>query len=210
MEAMLSDVIGLLVCACCGVVTDLNIVLLSNSSRLIMAISESSGNLRQFIPDAEQMHAHEVLRAGVLGAAVVWFWILLVGAVNGGPLRLATLIGGSFTSVVSGQSAPQWVAVAVFTVFHLAVWLGIAELSVIVIQAAARTPAVLMLAAVVGILLLLAIAGVTAMFESGGLGATFAWPAIYMGSILGLCVMWWYLLRKHPEVRAELAHVNDD
>jgi hypothetical protein len=175
-----------------------------------MATSESSGNIRQFIPDAEQMHTHEVVRAGVLGAAVVWFWILLVGAVNGDPLRLASLIGGSFTSVVSDQSAPQWVAVVVFTVFHLAVWLGIAELSVIVIQVAARTPAVLMLAVVVGILLLLGIAGVTTMFGISGLGAAFAWPAIYMGSILGLCVMWWYLLRKHPEVRAELAHIDDE
>ena len=175
-----------------------------------MAITESSGNLSHFIPDAEQGHTHEVVRAGVLGAAVVWFWILLVGAVNGDPLRLASLIGGSFTSVVSDQSAPQWVAVVVFTVFHLAVWLGIAELCVIVIEVAARSPAVLMLAAVVGILLLLAIAGVTTMFGSGGLGAAFAWPAIYMGSILGLCVTWWYLLREHPEVRAEFAHVDDD
>lgn len=174
-----------------------------------MAISESSGNPRQFIPDVEQMHPHEVVHAGVLGAAAVWFWVLLVGAVNGDPLRFATLIGGSFTSVVSGQPAPQWVAVAVFTLFHLAVWLGIAELSVIVIQAAARTPSLLMLAAVVGILLLLAVAGVATMFGSGGLGAAFAWPAIYLGSILGVCVMWWYLLRKHPEVRTELAHVND-
>ena len=79
----------------------------------------------------------------------------------------------------------------------------------IVIQAAARTPAVLMLAIVVGILLLLGIAGVTTMFGSAGLGAAFAWPAIYMGSFLGLSVTWWYLLRKHPEVRAEFAHVDD-
>lgn len=175
-----------------------------------MTISESSGNLRQFIPDAEPVHTHEALRSGVLGAVVVWFWILLIGALNGDPLRLASLIGGSFTSVVSGQSTPQWVAVVVFTVFHFAVWLGIADLSVIVIQVAARTPAVLMLAAFIGILLLLAIAGVTTMFGSGGLGAAFAWPAIYMGSFLGLCVMWWYLLRKHPEVRTEFARVNDD
>ncbi len=175
-----------------------------------MAISESSGNLRQFIPDAEQVHSHEVVRAGVLAAAVVWLWVLLVGAVNGDPLRLASLIGGSFTSVVSGQSTPQWVAVVVFTVFHFAAWLGIADLSVIVIQVAARSPAVLMRAAFVAILLVLAVAGVTTMFGSGGLGAAFAWPAIYMGSILGLGVMWWYLLRQHPEVRVELAHVNDD
>ncbi|HEY9450767.1 MAG TPA: hypothetical protein VIQ60_13530 [Gemmatimonadaceae bacterium] len=174
-----------------------------------MAISESSADFRQFIPDSERTHTHEAVRAGVLGAVVVWLWILLIGILNGAPLRLASLIGGGLTSVVSGPSAPQWVAVSVFTVFHFVVWLGIAELGVVVLQAAARTPAVLMLAAVVGILLLLAIAGVTTMFGSSGLGAGFAWQAIYAGSMLGLCAMWWYLLRNHPEVRAELAHVDD-
>ena len=174
-----------------------------------MAISGSSADVSQFIPDSERTHTHEAVRAGMLGAVVVWLWILLIGTLNGDPLRLASLIGGGLTSVVSGPSTPQWVAVSVFTVFHFVVWWGLAELSVVVIQAAARTPAVLMLAAVVGILLLLAIAGVTTMFGSSGLGAGFAWQAIYAGSMLGLCAMWWYLLRNHPEVRADLAHVDD-
>jgi hypothetical protein len=78
------------------------------------------------------------------------------------------------------------------------------------LRTAVRTPAVLLLAAVVTILLLLALVGVTMIFASEGLGGGFAWLAIYVGSILGLGATAWYLLRWHPEVRTELAHVDDD
>jgi H+/Cl- antiporter ClcA len=81
---------------------------------------------------------------------------------------------------------------------------------VIVLRVAVKTPAVLLLAAVVTILVLLALIGITMIFASGGLGGRFAWPSIYVGSILGLAATGGYLLRWHPEVRTELAHVDDD
>ena len=98
----------------------------------------------------------------------------------------------------------------VFTVFHFVVWFGIAQVMAIVLRVAVRTPAVLMLAAVVTILLLLALVGITMIFASEGLGGGFAWPAIYIGSILGLVATASYILHWHPEVRTELAHVDDD
>lgn len=175
-----------------------------------MALSGAHGNVRHFMAVPERAHSHEVLRAGVLGAAVVWLWILLIGALNDAPLRLATLIGGGLTHIVRVPDAPDWIAVVVFTVFHFVAWLGIAEVMAIVLRVAIRTPAVLLLAAVVTILVLLALVGITMIFASEGLGGGFAWPAIYVGSILGLVATAWYILRWHPEVRTELAHVDDD
>lgn len=175
-----------------------------------MAISGAHGNVRHFVPGPGPAHSHEVLRAGALGAAVVWLWIFIIGALNGAPLRLATLIGSGLTHVVRVASAPQWVAVVVFTIFHFVVWCGIAGVMTVVLRVALRTPAVLLLAIVVTILVLLALVGVTTIFASEGLGGGFAWPAIYLGSILGLAATAWYLLRWHPEVRTELAHVDDD
>lgn len=175
-----------------------------------MAISGTHGKVSHFMADHQRAPSHEMLRAGALGAAVVWFWILIIGALNGAPLRLATLIGGGLTHIVRVPSTPEWVAVVVFTVFHFVVWFGIAEVITVVLRTAVRTPAVLLLAAVVTILLLLALVGVTMIFASDGLGGGFAWLAIYVGSILGLAATSWYLLRWHPEVRTELAHVDDD
>jgi hypothetical protein len=175
-----------------------------------MAISRAHGNVSHFMAGVERRHPHEVLPAGALGAAVVWLWILLIGAINGTPLRLATLIGSGLTHIVRVPSAPEWVAVVVFTIFHFVVWLGIAEVMTVVLRVAVHTPAVLLLAAVVTILLLLALVGITMIFASDGLGAGFAWLAIYAGSILGLATTAWYILRCHPEVRTELAHVDDD
>ncbi len=175
-----------------------------------MAISGTHGDVTELVAGAEDAHSHEVLRAGALGAAVVWLWILLIGALNGTPLRLATLIGDGLMSVVGAGSAPEWVAVVVFTVFHFVVWLGLAGVVAVVLRVAAGTPAVLLLAAVVAILLLLALVGVTMIFASEGLGDVFAWSAIYAGSIIGLATTAWYILHHHPEVRSELAHVDDD
>lgn len=175
-----------------------------------MAISGTHGNVSHFMAEPQRAHAHEVLRAGALGAAVVWLWILFIGALNGAPLRLATLIGSGLTHVVRVPSTPEWVAVVVFTVFHFVVWFGLAEVMTVVLRVATRTPAVLLLAAVVAILLLLALVGITMIFASEGLGSGFAWLAIYAGSILGLAATAWYILRWHPEVRTELAHVDDD
>ncbi len=175
-----------------------------------MAISGAQGNVRHFIAGPERAPSHEVLRAGALGAVVVWLWIFLIGAINGAPLRLAALIGSGLMHIVRASSTPEWIAVLVFTVFHFVVWFGLAEVMAVVIRVAVGTPAVLLLAAVVAILLLLALVGITMIFASDGLGGGFAWPAIYVGSILGLATTSWYLLRWHPEVRAELAHVDDD
>lgn len=176
-----------------------------------MALSTTSDNVGHFTAGAEGSYTHEVVRAGLLGATTVWIWIFLIGALSGSPLRLASLFGRGVTHIVGVQStAPEWIAVIVFTVLHFIIWYGLAEVGVVVLRAAARSPAVLMLAIFIGILLLLALVGITMIFASDGLGAAFAWPSIYVGSILGLTVMWWYLIRHHPEVRTQMAHVDDD
>lgn len=175
-----------------------------------MGITGTRGNVRHFMDTSRRTHSHEVLRAGVLGAAAVWLWILLIGALYGTPLRLATLLGDGLAHIVRVASPPEWVAVLVFTIFHFVAWVGIAEVMVIVLRVAKRTPAVLLLAAVVMILVLLALIGITVIFASGGLGSGFAWAGIYVGSLIGLAVTAGYLLRWHPEVRSELAHVDDD
>lgn len=175
-----------------------------------MGVSGAHGSIGPYVDASARAHSHEVLRAGVLGGGAVWLWVLIIGAVNGAPLRLATLLGDGLMHIVRVPSAPAWVAVTVFTVFHFVAWIGIAEVMVIVLRVAASTPAVLLLAAVVTILVLLALVGITMIFASGGLGGGFAWPSIYVGTILGLAVTGWYLLRWHPEVRTELGHVDDD
>lgn len=175
-----------------------------------MAISRASDDAGRFMGTVQRTHTHEVLRAGVLGGTSVWFWILVVGALSGSALRLATLLGRGITHIFGVRSTvPEWIAVIVFTVLHFIAWYGLAAISVVVLRVAVRTPAVLLLAAIVAILLLLALLGVTLIFANDGLGG-FAWPSIYLGGIVGLTVMWWYLVRWHPEIRTELAHVNDE
>jgi len=175
-----------------------------------MALSSTPDNVSHFMADTARTHTHEVLRAGVLGATIVWLWILVIGALSGSPFRLATLLGRGITHIVGVPwNVPAWIAVVVFTVLHFIAWCGLAEITVIVLRAAVRTPAVLLLTAVVTILFLLAFFGITLIFANDGLGG-FAWPSIYLGNLVGLAVMWWYIVRRHPEIRTELSQVDDD
>jgi hypothetical protein len=179
-------------------------------TRLIMALSSSPDNVSHFMADTQRTHTHEVLRAGVLGATVVWFWILIIGALSGSPFRLATLLGRGITHIVGVPSnVPTWIAVIVFTALHFIAWCGLAEIMAIVLRVAVRTPAVLLLTAVVTILFLLGFFGITLIFANDGLGG-FAWPSIYLGNVVGLAAMGWYIVHWHPEIRTELAHAHDD
>jgi hypothetical protein len=47
------------------------------------------------------------------------------------------------------------------------------------------------------------------MLAQGRFGAL-AWRSVFVGNVLGWAVTWWYIARQHPELRAELAHVDDD
>jgi hypothetical protein len=145
-----------------------------------------------------------------LGATVVWLWVFVVGWLNGSPLRLAALLGRGVTHIVGiTATVPVWVAVIVFTVLHFICWSGLAALTVLAIRVAARTPPVLLLGAVIAILFQLALFGITLIFANDGLGG-FAWPSIFLANIAGLAVTWWYIVRRHPEIRTELARAEDD
>lgn len=152
--------------------------------------------------------AHERIRTGLLGAASVWLWVCLSDWVSGTPFRTATFFGRAVLSHVD-PGAPVWQSVIAFTVVHGALWTGVATVVLLGVHMAARTPPVLMFVVVVFILLQLAIVAFTTALAQGQLGAL-AWRSVFIGNAVGWSVMWWYIIRRHPELRNEIAHVQDE
>lgn len=150
---------------------------------------------------------YERLRAGLVGAAVVWIWVFLSDLMSGTLLRTATLLGRGVLSVAV-PGAPEWVAVIAFTIVHCALWTLLATLLLVAVHVAERTPQVLMFVIVVFILFQLAITALTVALAQSALGAL-AWRSVFVGNALGWAATIWYIIHWHPELRSEFAHTED-
>jgi hypothetical protein len=154
--------------------------------------------------------AHEGLRAGLVAATSVWTWMLAADVAARAPLRTPVLLGrGLLSLVVPDVSARPGVAVAAFTVAHYALWIGVGALVLRVVRTARQTPSVLAAAMFGMILLQLATIVVSAIASHSRLGVM-AWAGLGLGNVIGWSAVWWYAIRRHHELRDELAHASDD
>ena len=160
------------------------------------------------MPRIVRPSAHERILAGLLGAATVWLWVCLSDWLSGAPFRTATFFGRAVLSHVD-PGAPVWQSVIAFTLVHCALWTGVAALLLLGVHMAARTPPVLMFVIVVFILLQLAIVALITALSQGQLGAL-AWRSVFIGNAVGWLVLWWYVIRRHPELRNEMTHMQDE
>jgi hypothetical protein len=148
--------------------------------------------------------AHEGLRIGLVGATAIWLWLLVVDVIAGAPLHTSGVLGRELLGIIWPSLHTSLLAgVLAFTLVHYALWALVGTLVVRAIAADARSPGVLMLAVVILILLQLAFVGITQIF-SETLLRHYAWPALFGGDVIGLLIAGAYLLRRHPELPAQL------
>ena len=149
----------------------------------------------------------EGIIAGMLGAATVAVWHLILDAINGHPLFTPTVIGTALFRGGQGLDAPQTLAVS-FEMVVVATWVHFLVFAIIggaasrLLAVAEERPNVAF-----GIILLFVI------FEFGFLIAAvavaqpilhaLAWPAVLVGNILAALVMTVYFWRRHPHLTIE-------
>jgi hypothetical protein len=147
----------------------------------------------------------EGLMAGVLGAATVALWFLLLDTVGGRPLRTPSILGTALFRGGAGLAAPETVTVSLemvvlYTWVHGLVFCVIGGIAARLLAVAERQPN-----AGFGILLLFVIfefgfLAVTLLFAEPVLHAL-TWPAILVGNLLAAGVMGAYFWRRHPDLR---------
>lgn len=148
---------------------------------------------------------HGLLRegmvTGLLGAAAVALWFLVVDVIQGRPFHTPALLG----ALVSGGSEParaDYVSLAaLYTVVHVAAFALVGTLAVFLIHRAQRTPALL------GLLLMLfaatevGIVALVAALDVRALGSL-AWYQVAIGNLLAAVTMGTYLVRRHEGLGA--------
>ncbi len=140
----------------------------------------------------------EGVRAGLLGAAAVALWFLVVDLMAGQPLFTPRMLGESLLGVVGLDRVSPLAYVTVYTAWHLVAFVGLGIVVAWVVNAADREPSHL-----IGLFLLFV------AFELGfhlyvytlslrGVEVPIAWYQIGAANLLAAVVMGRYLFRAHP------------
>jgi hypothetical protein len=155
---------------------------------------------------ADRRMWREGVIAGLLGAAGVAFWFLLVDLVAGEPFRTPAALGQATFSVL-GKGIDWGPAQYVigYTILHVAAFVGIGLLVSLIVDVSRRSPGVL-----AGLLILFAVFEVGYYFltlflaqpESVG---RIAWYQIGAANLVAAGLMGWYLWREHPELKGRFS-----
>jgi hypothetical protein len=147
----------------------------------------------------------EGLVAGVLGAAVIAIWFLILDSVAGRPLHTPTILGTAIFRSGAGLASPGTVPVSLemvvlYTWVHALVFCVIGGIAARLLAVAERQPN-----AGFGILLLFVVFEfgflfVTLLFAEPVLHAL-TWPAILGGNLLAALAMGAYFWRRHPTLQ---------
>jgi hypothetical protein len=149
--------------------------------------------------------SQEGLIAGVLGAAVIAVWFLIIDTVAGRPLHTPTILGTAIFRGGAGLTSPETVPVSLemvvlYTWVHALVFCVIGGVAARLLAVAERQPN-----AGFGILLVFVVFEfgflvVTLLFAEPVLHAL-TWPAILGGNLLAALAMGAFFWRRHPTLQ---------
>jgi hypothetical protein len=149
----------------------------------------------------------EGIVAGLLGAATIAVWFLIVDTVNGRPLYTPTVLGTAIFRQGVGLESPETLPISfemvfLFTWVHALVFAAIGGVAAHLLAYAEHTANVGF-----GIVLLFVIfefgfVAVTTVF-AGDVLASLAWPAVLAGNLLAAGAMGAYFWRRHPNLEIE-------
>jgi len=172
--------------------------------------TRSAAGVATHVPDRADRTAatySEGIVAGLIGAATVAVWFLIVDLINGRPLYTPTVLGTAVFRQGAGLDSPETLAISfemvlLFTWVHALVFAAIGGVAAHLLAFAERTANVGF-----GIVLLFVIfefgfVAATTVFAEDVL-ASLAWPAVLVGNLLAAAAMGAYFWRRHPRLEIE-------
>lgn len=155
-------------------------------------------------PDTASLYGEGIV-AGVIGAATVAVWFLILDTINGRPLYTPTVLGTALFRRGAGLESPETLAVSLemvlmFTWVHGLAFAAIGGVASRLLGLAERNPSLGF-----GVLLLFVVfeAGftVTAMLFAQPVLRALTWPAILVANLLAAAAMGLWFRWRHPALR---------
>jgi hypothetical protein len=148
----------------------------------------------------------EGILAGIIGATAIVVWFAVIDIVSGQPFHTPDILGAGLLSILGKPPMmPDTIAthVLIYTVFHYVAFALVGILIAVVVHQSSRTPAVLAGALVAFVAFQLGAIGITTLFTETRLGGM-AWYQIFLANLLATALMFWFMWRRHPQLRGDL------
>ena len=156
---------------------------------------------------AEQHNsAREGIYAGIIGATAIAVWFAIIDILAAHPFPTPDILGAGLISVLGKPPMmPDTMAVhiVVYTIFHYLAFAIIGILLAKLVHQSARTPAVLAGALIAFVAFELGAIGLTTLLTESRLGGM-AWYQIFLANLLATALMFWFMWRRHPALKADL------
>ena len=146
----------------------------------------------------------EGLVAGLLGAATIAVWFLILDTIQGRPLYTPTVLGTALFRARAGLTAPEnlpasFELVLWFTWVHVLVFVVLGAAAAGLLRLAERDPNFGFGGLLFLVVFMFGFIGVSMVFAEEVLRAL-TWPAIFIGNLLAAGAMTWYFWRRHPQL----------
>jgi hypothetical protein len=148
----------------------------------------------------------EGVLAGIIGATAIVVWFAIIDIVSGTPFHTPSILGAGLISVLGKPPMmPDTVMfhVFIYTVFHYLAFALVGIIIVSIVHQSSRTPAVLAGFLVAFVAFELGAIGITALFTESRLGGM-AWYQIFLANLVATALMFWFIARRHPQLRGDL------
>jgi hypothetical protein len=160
------------------------------------------------------LERHSVVRegviAGLLGAAGVAVWFLIVDSMSGRPFYTPAMLGTAMLSVLGKPGSEGMLThVLVYTLFHGAAFIGVGLVLAFFVHQAEREPEVLAALIILFILFELGFYIATALLAESEFFGRLAWYQVAIGNTIATLAMGVYMWKAHPKLRSELAHAYE-
>jgi len=148
----------------------------------------------------------EGILAGIIGATAIVVWFAVIDIVSGQPFHTPDILGAGLISILGKPPMmpdTTGIHVLIYTVFHYVAFALVGILIAVVVHQSSRTPAVLAGALVAFVAFQLGAIGITTLFTETRLGGM-AWYQIFLANLLATALMFWFMWRRHPQLRGDL------
>ena len=154
---------------------------------------------------------HDGVIAGLIGAAGIAVWFLIIDTIAGHPLRTPAALGEGLLRVLGPGSATDTTTtfVLVYTVFHFAAFMLVGLVAALVVKLAQTEPSVLLGFVVLFVATEIGFYGFTGLLDQASPLRTLAWYQVMIGNLIAAALMGYYFYRTHGELGEEFRHSLD-
>ena len=150
--------------------------------------------------------AREGTIVGFVGASVIAVWFLLVDVISGrGAFATPQILGDALLPVLRMTSPNLLVSVAFYTVFHYVAFAVMGITASMIVHFARREPSILLCFVVLFAATEVGFYAFVSLLQYATPLGSLAWYNVMGGNLLAAISMGAYLLKAHPELRAEFA-----